>query len=122
MFRIPWQQTSDAQYIAQLRQTLARWDRGRPWLLAVYVAILGILVLAVSKGVDLLVGLAKPAQAPWPLFGFVVGALFGFLVAWLFHFLVFGLGRMLMGFRAERLLVRYYDAIASEAFPGADQP
>ncbi len=120
MFRIPWQPTSDSQYIEQLRQTMARWDRFRYWLLVLYLVILGVLAFAVTQGVQLLMGLAKPANSPWPLFGFIAGTLLGLLVGWLFHVAVFGLGRMAMGFRAERLLVQYHDAISSDSPPGLD--
>ena len=112
MFPIPWKSHSDAQYIEQLRRTMALWDRYRPLLLVLYVAMLGLFAWAVTRGVQFLVDRARPADAPWPVFGFVAGALLGILVGWLFHFVIFSLSRGLIGFRAERLLVRYHDALA----------
>jgi hypothetical protein len=112
MFRIPWQPVPDVQYIQQLRRTLDVWDRYRPLLLALYVAMLGLFAWAVTRGVQFLVALARPSDAPWPIFGFVAGALLGIVVGWLFHFVIFSLSRGLLGFRAERLLVSYHDALA----------
>ena len=112
MFPIPWRPHSDAQYIEQLRRTVALWDRFRPLVVVVYVAMLGTFAWAVTRGAQFLVGMARPADAPWPFFGFVAGALLGVVVGWVFHFLIFSLSRGLLGFRAERLLVRYHDSLA----------
>jgi hypothetical protein len=112
MFRIPWQPVGDAQYVESMRQAIARWDRYRPLLLVSYVVLLGLFAWSVTRGVNFLVGLAQPANAPWPLFGFVAGTILGVVVGWLFHFVIFSMSRGLAGFRTERLLVKYHDAIA----------
>ena len=117
MFQVPWQTMPDAQYVERLRRTMALWDRYRPLLLVLYVAMLGLFAWAVTRGVQFLVALARPTDAPWPVFGFMAGTILGVVVGWLFHFLIFGLSGGLLGFRSERLLVKYHDALTGRGTP-----
>lgn len=114
LFRHPWKRVSDDEYIARLRRSISFWDRWRFWLILFHVGLLVVATWLFSKAIPLLLGLAQPADAPFAILGFVTGAIIGITFGWTIYGIIHGLMSGLKGFRAERLLLVYYESIDSE--------
>jgi hypothetical protein len=102
---------SDEEFIERLRGTMATWDRLRRRLRVFYlllaVAVVG-LVVAVCLLLTNLMGRGIQGQN----LGFALGFILGLFLGGLTFKVGFGLMDSLScGYRSERLLIRYYDAI-----------
>ncbi len=102
---------SDEEFIERLRVTVATWDRLRRRLLVFYlllaVVIVGLIVAACLVLTNLMRMGIQGQNA-----GFVLGFIFGLMLGGLTFKVVFGLVDSISGgYRSERLLIRYYDAI-----------
>ena len=100
---------SDAEYVERVRRGIARSDRLRWALLALHLGLVVAFVgLAIAAS-----DLVRARAGAWPGLGvgfgvgLALGASLGMLAVTIAHGLVNALTR---GGRAERLLVRYYDA------------
>lgn len=106
---------ADAECVERVRRFVARYDRWRPALVALYGGLLIAFVVAVVVLVEALQGgVLWPALGPGFAAGLALGALVGLTVIKLTHRLV---GALVDGRRGDRLLVRYYDAVR-QAGPG----
>jgi hypothetical protein len=106
---------ADAECVERVRRLVARYDRWRPALVALY----GGLLIAFVAAVAVLVEELKrdgfwPALGPGFAGGLALGAFVGLNAVMLGHRLAGVLSR---GWRHDRLLVRYYDALR-QAGPG----
>jgi hypothetical protein len=120
--RVLWAPVPDDEYIARLRRSIRSLDRWRFWLILFYVVLLVAAISLLSKAIPLLIGLGQPGDVPFALLGFVTGAMFGLGFGWMFYGLVQGLISMLGGFRSERLLLKYHDAVNSPEFEAYQPP
>ncbi len=104
-------QISDEEFIERLRGTMATWDRLRRRLRVFYLLMAVVLVgliVAVCLWLTNLMGRGIQGQNLGFALGFILGLTLGGLAFKVVHGLMYSLPR---GFRSERLLIRYYDAI-----------
>src|SRR4051794_38136790 len=103
---------SDEQHIERLRRTMATFDRWRRplivWHLLIAVGFIGLLAaFAVFIGdIGRNWGMGVRGLGPGFILGVVLGAWLGLTAIKIGHELV----NLLLGYRSERLLIRYYDA------------
>jgi len=101
---------TDEQYVEQMRRSLRSFDRWR-WLLAAFygliLAAFIVLDAAVVRRLGSLISNLEGRISP----AFIVGLVMGFGLALPLVSIVHGLFAMLAGFRTERLLVAYHDAL-----------
>lgn len=82
-------------------------------MLVVYLILLAALVwlfVRVMPAIDLI-----PADATLAWLGFASGATIGLLIGFLFCVSIWGTMKTLGGFRAERLMLQYYDRLNQPA-------
>lgn len=103
-----WRLTDD-EFVARIRQTIALWDRWRTWMILLHVGLLAAAVLVFSNAMPMVVQVVQPANAPWALLGFILGATFGWALVGVVFGLIHGLTLAFSGFRTERLLIKFYD-------------
>lgn len=107
----PFNRVSDAEYIERLRRSLAEFQRLRRWLILLYavltVGFIGALVIIVA----LLRAIFQQNNRPDALVGFALGFVFGAMIGSVALKLGHGLATTILDRRAERLLVKYHDAI-----------
>jgi AcrR family transcriptional regulator len=98
---------SDAEFVDRVRRGLARYDRLRGPLLALYLGLAVGFVALVIAAAEFIRGAAWPGLGPGFAVGLALGTSLGLLAVKIAHGLV---GALCGVGRAERLLVRHYDA------------
>jgi hypothetical protein len=102
---------SDEEFIERLRTSLATWDRLRRRLFVIYV-LSGVVIVGLLIAVCLLLANLLRLGMQGQNAGFALGVILGLLLGELAFKVVYGLVDSLSGgYRSERLLIRYYDAI-----------
>ncbi len=103
---------SDEEHVERLRRTMATFDRWRRllivWHLALAIAFIGLIVAfsVLFHDVGRNLGVNVLGLGPGFIAGLAVGASLGMTAIHIGHKLV----DLLLGYRNERLLIRYYDA------------
>ena len=106
-----WTRIPDDVYVANLRRSLAQWDRWRLGLIPFHVGLIVTVTWVFFRAIPvLLMGLVQPANAPLALLGFVTGTVMGMIYGWIIYGLLHALNSALGGFRTERLLLEHLDA------------
>lgn len=102
----------DAEVVERVRCGIARYDRVRGWLIALY---LGLAAALIGLAISVPEFIQKVAAGLGP--GFAVGGAIGASIGLLAVHIAHGLVRALCGgSRPERLLVRYYDLVQEFEF------
>jgi hypothetical protein len=107
LFQRPWK-LSDDEYIERARRSVARLERYRFWWYLYFVILLLGAAWLANKFLQVLLGMLGNAPAVWAGFatGAAMGLVFSSLVYGMFHSAI----QFMVGFRSDRLLVKYYDA------------
>ena len=114
LFHLLRRRRSDDEYVDMLRRLVAWWDRWFYWLVFLNVAMLGCLGWMVIQISQVLLENADPEVVDFTIAGLLMGAALGFGFGWMFYSLLHGLIVAISGFRAERLLLKYYDSTNSQ--------
>lgn len=102
---------SDEEYINRLRRSIDRLERFGVWLVLLNGAFLVAIVWMLQKIGRVFAQLVQPGIMPWAGLGFLTGALFGLMCSSMAYGAIHGIVSVMHGCRAERLLVKYHDAI-----------
>jgi hypothetical protein len=103
---------SDEELVERLRRGIARFDRWRRPLLVLYLVGAAVFIGAVVAATVLLQSLSRGLgnrHSSWAgfLLGVVIGSGLGITAAKIGH----GIVDILLGYRNERLLIKYHDAL-----------
>ena len=109
LFQPPWARGSDDEYIIRLRRSMASLDRHRKWYVATYALLILTVGWIYAKVVEVIFD-AVP-NIPFALGGFVMGAVIGLSCGWMISAMLHAMSSSVSGFRSERLLLKYHDAI-----------
>lgn len=108
LFRLPSKRVTDDEYIAALRRWVATWDRWSDWLVLFQIFLLVAAICVFSMFIPLL-NMLVPNNAPLAMLGFAAGTAIGLAFGWIVSGIIHNLLPMVGGFRAERLLLKYYE-------------
>jgi len=108
---------AEAEFVERVRHGIARYDRLR-WALVALYGVLALVLVGLAVAVSEFIRAGQwPGLGPGFVVGLVLGSTLGLLAIKIAHGLVSALCR---GGRTERLLVKYYDAARDiEVAPGA---
>jgi uncharacterized metal-binding protein len=107
--RLPWNPVSDDVYVERIRRGVAFGERCRILLLSFnLLMICGAVWLGIEM-VELLQKFAQPTNAPAVPLIFVSTAMVGLSLGLMISHAAHGIFSNLIGFRTERLLLKYHD-------------
>jgi hypothetical protein len=107
--RLPWQQIPDDEFIESTRKTIRFMDMYRLWWILFNATVLVAGGFIFYKAMEAIMNLAGNQQLA--IAGFFTGALFGTCASMFGHQSFFNIVHGVANFRAERLMLRYHDAI-----------
>ena len=108
---LKYRKQSDRKYIAWARRRVIEWKRIRFWVILFHVVMLALALAIVPMGLQNVIGLIDPQNVSFAWCGFLLGAIFGWAIAWFFFKLINSLVTYLFMYRAEKLMLKYHDAI-----------
>lgn len=119
----PLQRISDEKYVECVRRRVALLARARGWCVVLYATLtVGFLCIVLRFGIFLAEFSRRdnPAvNAKAGILGLCVGAILSVVIGWCAVRLGDGLANALFGYRTERLLVHYHDALRAASSDAA---
>jgi hypothetical protein len=107
--RLPWNPVPDDEFIAKTRKFIGFIDRFRLWWILLNIAALAIGGWVFTGVMEFVVNCAGNAKLP--MAGFFMGAFIGVSASISGHHLFLNLIYAIANFRAERLMIKYHDAL-----------
>jgi hypothetical protein len=101
---------SDEEFIERQRRNLAQFDRGRLWLMGLYAALFPALLGVSYMATRFLNNVGQQFNVQGGIAGFGIGFAIGAGIGIAALKWAHGFIEVLVGYRSERLMIRFYDA------------